>query len=66
MCIYDHVLNDVAKNSADQKLINDIKDAVAFLNEEKFKLSETSMKIFSTESFLYSKGYKYWAIFLRF
>ena len=42
MCIYEQKINDMAKNSADQKLISDIKDAVSFLNEEKLKLSVTS------------------------
>ena len=42
MCIYEQKINDMAKNSADQKLITDIKDAVTFLNEEKLKLNVTS------------------------
>lgn len=52
MCIYEQVLNDIAKSSADQKLISDIKDAVEFLNEEKFKLTETSMKFISFKLFI--------------
>lgn len=44
MCIYDKKLSELAKNTADQKLISDIKDAVSFLNEEKLKLTETSKR----------------------
>lgn len=44
MCIYEQKITDMAKDTADLKLINDIKDAVSLLNEEKLKLDETSSK----------------------
>ena len=44
MCIYEQALADMANNSADQKLISDIKDAVRFLNEEKLKLTKKDVK----------------------
>ena len=44
MCIYDQKITNMAKDTADFKLINDIKDAVSLLNEEKLKLDETSNK----------------------
>lgn len=37
MCIYDKVTREMAQDSADFKLISDIKEAVCFLSEQRLK-----------------------------
>ena len=43
MCVYTSLINDVSKNSADYKLISDIKDAVTILSDEKLKLNNADL-----------------------